>query len=221
MTAQRITPAARLRIGPRLILPAAAFFLLYLSVDFIAPNFASSSLPLPNSPAAEARAWFAENPLAASLTGILQLASVLALAAFVVALGRVAGPGYRARTAGLVAVACMAVSSVLAWVLAAVAPSVSDGVAGALRTANFIAGGTAHVVALGVFVLLAARLPEFGRGMRVFAWIAAVPALASVISLFIFEGAALILLGRLLCMVWVIAAAIAATVRIGRRARAR
>lgn len=220
MTAQRSAPAARLGIGPRLILPAAGFLLLYLSVDLIASSFASSTLPLPNSPSAEARAWFAENSVATSVTGLLQLASVLALAVFVLNLGRVAGPDYRARTAGLVAVACMVISSVLAWVLAAVAPSVSDGAAGALRTANFITGGTAHVFALGVFVVLAAQLSEFGKGMRVFAWIAAVPAFASLISLLVFEGAALILLGRLLCMVWIITAAIIATVRIGRRARA-
>jgi hypothetical protein len=98
-------------------------------VDLIAPSLASSALPLPNAPAADARAWFAGNQPAATVTGVLQVASVLALAAF-------------------------------------------------------------------------------GNGMRIFAWIAAVPALASVISLVLFEGAALILLGRLLCMVWIIAAVI-------------
>ncbi|MGP4029389.1 hypothetical protein [Actinomadura sp. 3N407] len=37
-------------------------------------------------------------------------------------------------------------------------------------------GGTAHVVALGVFVLLASRTPGFGEGVRGFAWVVAVPA---------------------------------------------
>jgi hypothetical protein len=62
------------------------------------------------------------------------------------------------------------------------------------------------VTALGVFMLLAAR--GFGKGVRAFAWVAAVPAVASLVSLFLFEGAALILLGRLLCMIWTIVAAV-------------
>ncbi|GIF77428.1 hypothetical protein [Asanoa siamensis] len=221
MTAQQIDPIDRTGVGPRLIVPAAAFLLLYLSVDFVSPNVASSPAPRPNAPAAEVRAWLVENPLAMSLTSALQLASVVALAVFVVALGSVAGAAYRARAAGLIAAACMVLSSLLGWVLAAVAPSVSDGVAGGLRTANFIAGGTAHVAALGVFVLLASRLDLFGRGMRVFAWVAAVPAVASLVSLAVYEGAALIPLGRLLCMIWIVVAAITVSVRVARRQQVR
>jgi hypothetical protein len=40
------------------------------------------------------------------------------------------------------------------------------------------------------------------------------PAIVSVTSLVWFQGAAFILLGRLLCMVWVIAAAVSATRRL-------
>jgi hypothetical protein len=102
----------------------------------------------------------------------------------------------------------MVVSCVLAWGMAAFAGSVSADTLGVLRTANFITGGTAHVAALGVFVLLTAKAGGFGKGIRVFAWIAFVPAVASVISLVIFQGAALILLGRVLCMIWTLSAAI-------------
>ena len=40
--------------------------------------------------------------------------------------------------------------------------------------------------------------------------------LASLISLVVFEGAALILLGRLLCMIWTVSAAVSASRSIAR-----
>jgi hypothetical protein len=90
--------------------------------------------------------------------------------------------------------------------LTAFAAGASLDTVAALRTASFIAGGTAHVIALGVFVLLASRIPGFGKLVRVFAIVAAVPAIASLVSLAWFQGAALILLGRLLCIAWIISA---------------
>lgn len=220
----RSTPGQRNRRGLAVGLLAAAlgFVLIYLSVDFIAPKFADSSLPLPNAPAAEAKAWYAANPTSAVLTGILQLLSVSCLAAFATLLTRTARSAHEvralttARAWGLAAVGCMLVSSVLSWLLAATADSASVGTVGALRTANFIAGGTAHVVALGLFVAVAAKGAGVGRKLRIFSLVAAVPAVASLVSLAVFEGAVLILLGRLLCMIWTIAAAVS----LGRRLRA-
>jgi hypothetical protein len=95
----------------------------------------------------------------------------------------------------------------LGWLLTAFAAAASLDTVATLRTASFIAGGTAHVIALGIFVLLASGIPGFGKPVRVFAIIAAVPAIASLVSLAWFQGAALILLGRLLCMAWIISAA--------------
>jgi hypothetical protein len=43
-----------------------------------------------------------------------------------------------------------------------------------------------------------------------------VPAIASLVSLAWFQGAALILLGRLLCMAWIISAAVCVTRRLAR-----
>jgi hypothetical protein len=102
------------------------------------------------------------------------------------------------------------VTSLLGWLLAAVAGDASLTTVDALRTANFVTGGTAHVVALGIYVLIAARIPGFGKAVRVFGVVAAVPAIASLVSLIWFQGAALILLGRLLCMAWTISAAVGA-----------
>jgi hypothetical protein len=226
MTSQDLTrPQDTTSPSPRrwtLLAFAVGFLLLYLSTDFVVPNLASSALPLPNAAADVARTWFADNPTAAIMIGVCQLLSVACLGGFVVTLRRTAvtaGQVAAARKAtpwGLLAVACMVLSSLLSWLLAAFAADASLGTVDALRTANFIAGGTAHVVALGIFVLLASRIAGFGRAVRTFAIIAAVPAIASLVSLVWFQGAALILLGRLLCMVWTICAAVSATRRIAR-----
>lgn len=166
--------------------------------------------------------WFADNPLAAVMIGVCQLLSVACLGGFAVSLRQgaaTAGQVHAARKAmpwGLLAVACMALSSLLGWLLAAFAADASLDTVATLRTASFIAGGTAHVIALGIFVLLASRIPGFGKPVRVFAIIAAGPAIASLVSLARFQGAALILLGRLLCMAWIISVAVSATRRLVR-----
>ena len=207
----------RTRRGYGLIAAAAVFVLLYLATDFVTPNLASSSLPLPNDPVGEARAWFADNQLAAVMMGVTQFLSVLGLAAFAAGLPGVAGTpaqaeaAERARPWGLLAAALMMLSSVLACLLAALAPTASVDTVSMLRTSNFIAGGTAHVLALGIFVWLASRMPGFGKPVRVLAWVAVVPAVLSLSSLIFFQGAAFILLGRLLCMIWTVSAAVSVT----------
>lgn len=213
----------RIRGGPTLILAAVGFVLLYLSADFIAPTLASSALPLPNAPLEEARAWFTENQLAAVVLGACQFLSVSALAVFVTRLKRLAGPPQHAAAAratpwGLAAVGLMMLASVFMWLLAALAPSATLGAVSALRTANFVAGGTAHVIALGIFVVLASRIPGMSKPIRVLGYVAATPAVLSVVSLVWFQGAAFILLGRLLCMIWTISAAVSVTRRLSKGA---
>lgn len=125
------------------------------------------------------------------------------------------GPGPRggAATVGKVAVALMAVSAVLSVVLAAVAPSASDVTISAMRTAGFYSGGAGHVVTLGGFVWLASRPVAWTRAIRVFGVVAAVPAVLSLLSLALFYASALLPLGRLLCMLWTVAAAVSVTRR--------
>jgi hypothetical protein len=199
-----------------LLAGAVGFVLFYVSNDFVVPNLASSALPLPDAPAADARAWFADNQLAAIVSGLVHAVSVTCLAVFVAALRRSGSAERRAALGravpwGFGAVGLMYLATVLACVLAAVAPSTSDVTAGALRTANFIAGGTAHVLALGVFVLFASRAPGTSRRLRILARVAAVPAVLALSSLVVWQGAAFILLGRLLCMIWVVSAAVSLT----------
>ena len=57
--------------GTRLLAGVLGFVLVYLAVGFVVPSFASTPLPLPNAPAAEARTWYAGNQLAAVLGGVL------------------------------------------------------------------------------------------------------------------------------------------------------
>ncbi len=207
--------------GAALIAAAIGFVLLYLATDFITPNFASSSLPLPNDPVSEVRAWYAENQLAAVLMGVTQLLSVCSLGVFVARLGVTGSPAQpkafeRARPWGFGAVALMVLSCALTWLLAALAASASLDTVSALRTSSFIAGGTAHVLALGIFVLLASRMPGFGKPVRVLAYVAVVPAALSLLSLVFFQGAAFILLGRLLCMIWTVSAAVSVSRRMSK-----
>jgi hypothetical protein len=196
------------RAGVPALIAACGFVLAYFATEFVTSSAAASALPLPDSSSAAARDWFAANQLAAVLMGACQAVSVAFLAWFTVAVG-----ARRARPWGLAAVGLMLLASVCAWVLAAVASSASLGTVELLRDANFIAGGTAHVVALGLFAFLTSREGGFGRPVRVLSLVALVACLLSLFSLAVFQGAAFILLGRLLCMAWAISAGVSLTRR--------
>jgi hypothetical protein len=198
------------RSGRAALVAALGFVAFYLITDFVGPSLASSSLPLPNDPVSEARDWFADNQLAAVMMAASQAVSVLFLAWFTIAIDVP-----RARPWGFAAVALMLLSSVCSWVLAGVAAGASLGAVDALRTASFIAGGTAHVLALGVFVFVAAKADGFGRAVRVLSVVSLVVCVLSLSSLLVFQGSAFILLGRLLCMIW----AVSAGVSLARRGR--
>jgi hypothetical protein len=103
--------------------------------------------------------------------------------------------------------------------LAAVASGASLGAVAVLREANFIGGGTAHVVALGLFAFLTSREGGFGRPVRVLSGVALVACMLSLSSLFVYQGAAFILLGRLLCMVWATVAAMSLIRRMRQASR--
>jgi hypothetical protein len=191
------------RSGWPAMLSACGFIAFYLLTDVLTSSFATTGLPLPNDPSSQVRDWFADNQAAAVLMGASQAVSVLFLAGFVVAL---AIP--RARPWGLVATGLMIASSGCAWALAAVAPSASLDTVEVLRRGNFITGGTAHVLALSGFVFIASRDGAFGRAKRVLSVVALVISALSVSSLLVFQGAAFILLGRVLCMAWTLSVGI-------------
>jgi hypothetical protein len=77
---------------------------------------------------------------------------------------------------------------------------------------NFLAGGTLHVASLGVFVgsasLAARRVGALPGWIAWLGLVQAVVAVLSLISVFVYYAALLILIGRLLGFVWCIAVAV-------------
>lgn len=203
-------------LGGAIVFPAS-----YLAVDAVADT---SALPKPDAAAAEVYRYVVDNASNVAMTGVMQLISVAGLAVFVHSVRRVIGSSGRLRwghTAGFVAVAAMCVSVLASFAMALFAADLSVGDVSTIRTVGFITGGVAHVVALGAYVWMT-REGHPSRGVRIFGLIAAVPAFLSVSSLLFYYGNAFILVGRLLCMVWVVACAIALvrTAVVQRRAAA-
>ncbi len=193
----------RTRAGASALTASLGFVLAYFATELVVSGVATSGLPLPTDPSQAARDWFATNQLAAVLMGVCQAVSVLFLGWFVAGVGT-----RRSRLWGFAGVALMLLASVCAWLLAMLAPTASLGTLEVLRDANFITGGTAHVLALGAFAFLTSREGGFGKAVRVLSAVAVVVCVLSLSSLFVWQAAAFILLGRLLCMVWTISAAV-------------
>src|SRR3954453_7873008 len=193
MTTSTHADADTIRLSPSrkfaLIASALAFTLLYLSVEFIGAPLASSDLPLPNDPVTDTRAWFGANAVAATVMALFQALSVTGLHCFAITLRGSAADETQgaavdqARRWALLATALMYLASACNWVLAAVASEASLDAVSVLRSVNFIAGGTAHVLALGLFVWVAARASWFGRGHRVLAGTVLVCGILSVSSI--------------------------------------
>lgn len=200
--------------SPLALVTAIGFVAFYLLTDVALRVWADSGLPLPDAAASVVRDWYADNAVAAVAMGLTQAGSVLLLTAHA-ALIRLP----RARGAAVTAAGLMLVSSVCTWILAGMGAEASLGTTDLLRTAGFIAGGTLHVLALGVFVFVASREGGFGRPLRILAMVSLIVAVLSISSLFVFQGAAFILLGRLLAMIWVVSAAISLTTRQRRSRR--
>lgn len=199
-----VPPRARAAaLAGAIVFPAS-----YLAVDLVAD---AGERPLPDAPASEIYSYLVDHTSSTALTGVMQLISVAGLAVFVHSVRRIVGNEGRARwghIAGFTAVAAMCLSVLSLFVMSATVTDMSVGTASAVQTFAFLTGGVAHVLALGSYVWLT-REKHPARGIRIFGAIAAVPAFLSLTSLLFFYGNMFILFGRLLCMVWVVAAAIA------------
>lgn len=198
---------------------AAGFALAYFISGPISSSFATSTAPQPNVSGEETKAWLIENTMASAAQAVLMLVSVAFLALFVASVAAITrsadGPARRwSIAAGTAAVAGIVVSSVLALVLGGLVAGLSPDAVVAFRTANFIAGGTAHVALLGLFALAASRIPGMSKPVRIFAIVLAVIAVGSLASLAIYYASILILAGRVLGMVWCVVAAISLARRL-------
>lgn len=207
--------------GLRRALSGVLFAACFIAGDVLRGVLASTPLPLPGAPAAEVARYYDSSRAAVLAVGVAQVLSAVALFVFagcVVAVVRrthsagSALPGLT-RAGGVLAAAFLLGSALLALALVPVAAGGDLALVGALRSLNFLSGGTLHVASLGLFAgaaSLAAR-----RAQALPGWICwpglvlAVPAILSLASLVVFPASVLILLGRLLGFVWSIAVGIA------------
>lgn len=209
-TTTRVTRPSALVAAP------LGFLIAYLVVSPVSDALADRPLPLPGTGPSDVAAYFAANPVAVAASALLQVASVACLAVFIAALAPVlrgAGPeGARVPLLGYVAVAAIVVSSLLAGAAAVVA-SRSAGVTYVLREASFYAGGVAHVVTLGAFVLGAAlilgRRELIGAASRWSGYVAGALAMLSIVSLGVYYASVLLPVGRVLSMVATVAIGVA------------
>jgi hypothetical protein len=198
------------------------FLGFYLAAGPISGALADRPMPLPTATAAETAAYFAANPGAITVLALLQVLSVACFAVFVAAvLSDRSGPGAgRLRLVGYLSTAAMVVSSLLAVAATVASRSAPAETIDLLRQASFYAGGVVNVATLGGFVygaaLLLGRAGRLGRPTRWFGHTAGVLAMASVLSLGIYEASILLPVGRVLCMLWTVVAGLRLT-GVGRR----
>lgn len=185
--------------------------------DVLRARLATLPLPLPSASAAEAARYFTESRTAVIAVTVCQILAALALFTFAgsvfgaIRRERGALPGL-ARIGGIASAALLLVCGGLGLALVPVAAGGDLGLVGTVRTLNFLAGGTFHIAALGLFTgagsLAACRA---GALPRPIAWLGvglAIPAVLSLLSLALYPANALILLGRMLGFLWSIAAGI-------------
>ncbi|WP_181274239.1 hypothetical protein [Brevibacterium oceani] len=210
MTAESVhLPTHRRTRTPFPLLGAAVFLLAYLAVSPVTDRIAA--LPMPDAPTAEVYAYFTDHGAASIVTGLLQLVSVAGFALFLCSALQHEVPSphrFAARIIGWVAAVAMVVSSAIAIALPLFAEALSPAAVELGREISFFAGGVVHVLALGGLTLTIGLWAAWSRPVRVMAWIAAVPALASAASLVWYYTSILLPAGRLLTMLALVVAGI-------------
>ncbi|MCW2904728.1 MAG: hypothetical protein JWO67_6993 [Streptosporangiaceae bacterium] len=120
--------------------------------------------------------------------------------------------GGQVTTGGVLAGVFLAASAALGCTLAVIAADAQPDVVTTVRDLNFLTGGVAHIASLGVFVgmtcLASARAHLLPRVARWLGFVAATPAVLSVISLAWYSATVLLPIGRILALLWSIVAAI-------------
>lgn len=210
LTQARIRPAQAL-VGGIVFLGA------YLTASPVAGALSDRAAPRPGEPAPAVAAYLEANQAATLAVASLQALSVIGFAVFIVAVmpairAANARAASRLRVAGMMSVAAMLVASAIGGAAALLASSVSAETVGALRMANFYAGGVTNVAILGLFVYSAARVLGhsglLGRPTKWFGYVSGVPAMLSLLSIAFYYANAFLPIGRLLCMVWTVVTAI-------------
>lgn len=193
------------------------FFAASLFVpDILAPS--TAPIPLPGTPAAEVARYYSDNQANALIGASLQGLSAISLLVFV---PRVAELLWRssnqkdalhgaASIGGFLAGAALLLSALFS--VALVAAGAGLDLVGALRSLNFLFGGTIHVALLGMFVgaasISASRSRAIPRWIRWLGMLAAMVSVLSLVSLALYPASVLIPLGRLLGAIWAVAVGI-------------
>ncbi len=193
------------------------FAVFFIASLVLGGALASDSLPLPGAPATEVAGYFTESRTAVLVSGLLQVLSAISLSVFALCIvafvRRMAGemgalPGLTLGGGAFAAVFLLA-SALLAWVLALTAAGLGLDLVSTLRDLNFLFGGGAHVVSLGLFVgatsIAALRAKTLPRWIPWLGIVAAALSILSLTSLVFFPATILLPLGRLLSFVWSIA----------------
>jgi hypothetical protein len=193
----------------------AAFFIASL---VLGGALATVPLPLPGAPAAEVARYFTESRTAVLVSGLFQVLSAVSLFIFVAPVSafvrRTAGERralpWLTSGGGALAAVFLLMSALLGWVLALTAAGLGLDIVGTLRDLNFLTGGAAHVASLGLFVgaasiaaLRARVLPRWNLWLGIGA---AALSILSLASLVFFPATILLPIGRLLSLIWSIAA---------------
>ena len=208
---------ARAASGGRAITGAAVFLVAYLAVSFAGSALSDRSLPLPDAPAADVAAYYSANPAAAAgcrvAAGRLRLRVRRLRPCRCPDLGFGPSAARRLTSVSVVSVLAMLVSCALTVVLTIVAASASLDTVQVLRLGSFYAGGVANVVTLGIFVFAAAKALAglVGSPTRWFGYVAGTLAMLSVLSLVFYYASVFLPVGRVLCMVWTVVAAVVVT----------
>jgi hypothetical protein len=193
------------------------FVAFFVAGDVLRANLASMPLPLPNAPASDVVQYYASSSTAALAVGVVQVLSAISLFVFAECVAdfvlRTQSEARQllvlTRVAGVLSAALLLVCGLLGLTLIPVSAGGDLTLVGALRTLNFLSGGTFHVASLGLFAGAATLAARSARALpRWIIWWGIVQAMVSILSLaslFVFPAALFILLGRMMGFVWSIA----------------
>lgn len=193
------------------------FAVFFITGGVLGGVLASGSLPLPGAPAAEVADYYTENRTAVLVSGLFQVFSASSLFVFALCVASfvIRSAGERGVLSGLAlgggtsAAIFLLVSALLGWVLTVTAAGLGLDLVSTLRDLNFLFGGVAHVVSLGLFVgvtsIAALRAKALPRWIFWLGTLVAALSILSLTSLVFFPATILLPLGRLLAFVWSIA----------------
>lgn len=160
VTSSNESPEAARHRGPRLILVASAYVLLFLAAVIYPGAMGAGHIPSPFAPAEVSARYFIDQAGAAQVAAFLQFGSAIPLGIFAAsATSRVQFLGIKAVAGlnialfgGFAASILLALSACLQWCLALAGGELATGTIHALHLLQFAAGGPGFVVPFGLFV---------------------------------------------------------------------